>query len=127
MILEVEEIELDVCLAGHGSWFDAQELRLLFLAAELNLDLESELQSIASQRSKRRCPRCRRRLQQVSLRDGATVLDRCPRGHGLWFDPGELATLASESLAQDQASLRQVQEYLRKFFPAEMHQPGASS
>lgn len=126
-ILEVEEVELDVCISGHGSWFDAQELGLLFAAAELTIDLEAELLQVAGGRGKRRCPRCSRVMHEVTLADKGPVLDRCPRGHGLWLDPGELNALASAQLSREHPALRRVQDYLRKFFPAEALHPEGKS
>ena len=110
---------MDVCISGHGSWFDAQELGLLFAAADFSIDLESELLKVPGVRGKRRCPRCSRAMHEVSLAGGGPVLDRCPRGHGLWLDPGELQALASAHLNSERPALRRVQEYLRKFFPTE--------
>jgi len=43
--------------------------------------------------SKRRCPRCGKRLREFPLRSPSgkeVLLDRCPRGHGIWFDKGEI-------------------------------------
>jgi Zn-finger nucleic acid-binding protein len=119
VILEVEEVELDVCISGHGSWFDAQELGLLFAAAELPVDLEAELLQVPGVRGKRRCPRCSRAMHEIALAGGGPVLDRCPRGHGLWLDPGELQALAGTQLGSEHPALRRVQDYLRKFFPSE--------
>ncbi len=110
---------MDVCISGHGSWFDAQELGLLFAAAELTIDLEAELLQTPGKRGKRRCPRCSRFMHEVTLGGKGPVLDRCPRGHGLWLDPGELHALASAQLSPEHPALRRVQDYLRKFFPAE--------
>ena len=117
VILEVDEVELDLCVAGHGTWFDAQELGQLFEAAEVSLDLETELAAVPGATGRRRCPRCHRHLTEVNWKGEGPVLDRCPQGHGLWFDPGELHALARVSMAGDQLALRQVQEYLRNFFP----------
>ena len=45
-------------------------------------------------RSKRRCPRCRRKLSIATVgSEPAVEIDRCPLEHGLWFDAGELKTL----------------------------------
>lgn len=118
---------MDVCISGHGSWFDAQELGLLFAAAELTIDLEAELLQVAGGRGKRRCPRCSRVMHEVTLADKGPVLDRCPRGHGLWLDPGELNALASAQLSREHPALRRVQDYLRKFFPAEALHPEGKS
>ena len=117
VILEVDEIELDMCMNGHGLWFDAQELEQLFAAAEVPADLSTEWSDAATQVGKRRCPRCNRRLLQVDLQGQGPVLDRCPAGHGFWVDPGELGALAAARWADDRPALRQVQEYLRNFFP----------
>lgn len=121
VILEVDEVELDLCAAGHGTWFDAQELGQLFEAAEVTLELEAELKAVPGTTGRRRCPRCDRRLAEVDWNGQGPVLDRCPQGHGLWFDPGELHSLAGVSLADNQPALRQVQEYLRSFFPESPH------
>ncbi|MEW6251146.1 MAG: hypothetical protein AB1716_10900, partial [Planctomycetota bacterium] len=61
---------------------------------------------------RRRCPRCGRRLAVVHVRGGAETavrteapradgpraieLDKCPAGHGLWLDVGELGALVRE-------------------------------
>lgn len=117
-ILEVEDVELDVCISGHGSWFDAQELGLLFAAADAPFHFEQDLLQGTGVRGKRRCPRCSRVMHEVGLAGSGPVLDRCPNGHGLWLDPGELQALACAHLGTEHPALRRVQDYLRKFFPA---------
>jgi Zn-finger nucleic acid-binding protein len=45
--------------------------------------------------SERRCPMCGETLESYTTEVPARVsLDRCPNGHGLWFDDGELSALA---------------------------------
>ena len=45
----------------------------------------------SSNRSQRRCPRCGSRLQILFLENERPIeLDRCPLGHGLWLDKGEM-------------------------------------
>jgi Zn-finger nucleic acid-binding protein len=117
VIVESEGVELDLCAAGHGTWFDAQELGLLLTGAETGLqDLDSRLAALPDQGAARRCPRCRRRMRQVGLPDvDGPVLDRCPAGDGLWFDAGELrALLAAAGAAQD-AALAPLVAYLDGF------------
>ena len=37
------------------------------------------------------CPRCNKKLQAITVgTEPAVELDRCRRGHGLWFDAGEI-------------------------------------
>jgi Zn-finger nucleic acid-binding protein len=97
LIVEYHDVELDMCVEGCGTWFDADELRQLFEAAGapgLLHDLEERLEAlpVGTEGSVRRCPRCRGRMRHVRTpgASGDVILDRCRRGHGLWFDKGEL-------------------------------------
>lgn len=126
VILEVDEVELDLCVEGHGTWFDSQELSQLFARAQERGAIgeplpawELELERAEGERGKRRCPRCDRALHITHFPGGGPVLDRCPRGHGLWFDPGELHELAQAGLGDDEIALAQVRAYLKEVFPRE--------
>ena len=122
LIVEVEGVELDLCLGGCGTWFDGQELRQLFelTGAPAGLhDLEQRLEELprGEHGPVRRCPRCRGRMQHVRApgSDGGVILDRCRHGHGLWFDPGELEELLSVSLGERDDALSAVRDYLARF------------
>ena len=97
---ELEGIELDRCVACAGTWLDAGELETSIARAGLaqeRLDLALRAAG-TSQRAQRRCPRCRRKLRRVTLcgdKNGTVEIDRCPRGHGLWLDAGELRTVVT--------------------------------
>jgi Zn-finger nucleic acid-binding protein len=93
---ELEGVEIDRCLTCHGTWLDAGELeQIAELAAVPTGPLTSALQtSRPGPRTKRRCPRCRRKLNTVVVgTDPPVEIDRCPLEHGLWLDAGELKTL----------------------------------
>lgn len=125
--MECEQVELDLCRSGCGLWFDADELRQLFERAGAPvalLDLERRLAELPGSRGgpRRRCPRCRARLRPVAEdgRPDAVVLDRCPRGHGLWFDPGELERVLHGARPQGvddagRAAFERVREHLSRF------------
>lgn len=120
VIIEVAEIELDVCPAGHGMWFDADELRMLFMKAGapeglLSLDMRLErLKKVEGVR--RRCPRCKRKMWQVAAPGESehVILDACPDDHGLWFDHGELEEILRAHLGEGEA-LDKVRDYLGGF------------
>lgn len=117
LILEIEEVELDTCVDGHGLWFDDQELRQLFDLAGVPAgpaDLDARLERLPHQGARRRCPRCKARMEQVQAPGNADVviLDRCPRGHGLWFDAGELAALLAALLGPEDAAISRVRDFL---------------
>jgi Zn-finger nucleic acid-binding protein len=93
---ELEGVEIDRCLACHGTWLDAGELEQIAELADVPPGpLSAALEATGpGTRSKRRCPRCRRKLNTVTVgTDPAVEIDRCRLGHGLWFDAGELKTL----------------------------------
>ena len=92
IVLEIDGVEIDHCLACRGTWLDAGELELLLagaankdeLMASLSADVEGKEKSI-------RCPICRKRLQKIMYgADKKVRLDKCADNHGLWFDHGEL-------------------------------------
>jgi len=98
-VLEFERIELDYCPECKGVWLDAGELELLAQIADavpdkLQAALSGGAASGSSQGRKRRCPRCRKKLEEiVTAGEQPLTLDRCPAEHGIWFDQNELKTL----------------------------------
>jgi len=92
IILEVEQIEVDHCLACKGVWLDAGELELVLEGAENRDRIMATLADCKEGTDKKvRCPMCNRHLDKVSYGDDKKVqLDKCPDGHGLWFEHGEI-------------------------------------
>jgi Zn-finger nucleic acid-binding protein len=122
VIVEWQGVELDLCIDGHGVWFDDGELRQLFAAAGVTDELgalEARLATMprGAHGPRRRCPRCRRRMEHVAapVAPHPVVLDRCPRGHGLWFDDGELDAILATGFAGDDTGLARVRDFLGQF------------
>ena len=109
VVVEAKQVELDWCPDCGGVWFDEGEAELL-LGRKRPL---SELFTAPDETTDPvlKCPRCSERLTKVSL--GKTLLDKCPRGHGIWFDRGEITSLKEAS--EDEESKRIV-EYLIETF-----------
>ena len=100
LLLHFQGLEVDFCERCRGIWLDDGELEALLdphWNKAGNPLLEALRQSGAGAAGpKHLCPRCDRRLHEITLRrDGPTALtlDRCPRGHGIWFDADELQQL----------------------------------
>lgn len=91
IVIEYKDIELDVCSSCKGVWFDAEELELLLGSLQLPVEeLVRKLEGKSSEEA-RKCPACRKKMEKVLVGPGkGEVIDRCRRGHGLWFDGGEL-------------------------------------
>ena len=91
--LQLSGVEIDYCAACQGVWLDEGELELISgLAGVAPGVLTKALRETAGRpHDRRRCPRCRCRLQAIEAGAGDPIkLDRCPRGCGLWFDKDEL-------------------------------------
>jgi Zn-finger nucleic acid-binding protein len=92
--LELADVEIDHCLHCGGVWLDAGELEL-FLEdpARAKALLDSFLDDPdADKEAPRKCPICDRRMAKVVVGSSQPPvrIDECRRGHGLWFDRGEL-------------------------------------
>lgn len=108
IVVEFEGVEVDYCLTCHGTWLDAGELELITeLAGGEPGPLHRALHAAGRGRSgRRRCPRCRRKMRIIEAgQTPAVEADRCPAGHGLWLDAGELATLVKEFTGQEDAAV----------------------
>ncbi len=98
-LVHFKNIEVDVCPTCRGIWLDAGELEELLRQTGAGADdplLQFQKQpGVAAPKAGHLCPRCDERLREIRAGDSLT-LDRCPRGHGLWFDADELAQLLSQ-------------------------------
>ncbi len=132
VIVEFEGVEVDACRDGHGLWLDAQELGQLMRLAGRHEDVETLLGQLGVSAQDapgpdRRCPRCRRRLRPVQAPHACeqVILDRCPAGHGLWLDDGELeAFLGMPTLPS--AGSRVLRDFLGAYAPDKQRSSGAS-
>lgn len=119
IVVERQQVELDYCIICKGFWFDADELHILTEVLNLTLtlpDLE-KLHPIQVSEKKRACPRCDTKMDNVNLgRELRVVVDRCPNGHGLWFDRGELGTAVNENLEAALPDGKQLISFLGEFF-----------
>ena len=111
---ELENVEIDFCSGCGGVWLDAGELEsLLTDEAQSRHLLASFVAAGQSTEAGRQCPICRKAMEKVYAgpMDKAILLDRCPRGHGLWFDRGELKqVLESETLNQNSKVIQLLKE-----------------
>jgi uncharacterized protein len=99
-IINFKSVEVDYCERCHGVWLDAGELeRLMEIAGAHPSDpLERFRSHVVNEprTGKHLCPRCDRPLEELVIdesTDRTLTLDRCLRGHGLWFDVDELQDL----------------------------------
>jgi Zn-finger nucleic acid-binding protein len=98
--LELSEVEIDHCSGCDGIWLDAGELeRLLEDAGKAEKLIHSfKVQHHTAER-KRKCPICMKKMQKilVGTSQPELLIDKCPKGHGLWFDKGELPRIIEKA------------------------------
>lgn len=91
--LELADVEIDHCTTCGGIWLDAGELELLMGNSETARQLLNSFQiKTGAAELPRICPICDKKMQKILVGDsnGKLLLDKCGRGHGLWFDKAEL-------------------------------------
>ncbi|HNT27970.1 MAG TPA: zf-TFIIB domain-containing protein [bacterium] len=98
VVLELDRVEVDHCLVCGGLWLDAGELELLAGTPDKATALAilfRDLSDTAGETA-RPCPICgAKMMKQATATEPPLVIDRCPAGHGVWFDDGELHALFS--------------------------------
>ena len=110
VIVERSGIEMDYSPDCKGVWFDSGELELLLESMELDetgftTDELMALDEAKTNEKKRRCPICGTKMKKVIIGKTPEVLiDACPKGHGLWFDGGELGQVIRQLLDTEPAS-----------------------
>lgn len=92
----VDGIEIDVCLACKGVWFDNDELRQAKDLSEpdanwMDFDIWKHEDNFHVSAGKIKCPRCRKPLCALSYDETAIEVDVCPSCRGVWLDDAELA------------------------------------
>lgn len=117
LILDLDGVEIDRCDQCGGSWLDAGELALIIERGGSQPDRLNEALSraVETRPTDRRCPRCRRRLREIALgADPEIHVDRCPWGHGLWCDRGEMP-----AILEGFAAGSTITSFLANLYPAE--------
>ena len=99
-VLHFKSVEVDYCQRCRGIWLDAGELEQLMkvTGAHPSDPLRRFHNHVVDKprTGKHLCPRCDRPLEELVIEESperSVTLDRCPRGHGLWFDADELQEL----------------------------------
>ena len=99
-ILHFKDIEIDFCHHCRGLWLNAHELEALLEQTGANAHdplLKFQRQSgVQPSGRPHLCPRCDAPLHEIQVEHAGAMtltLDKCPRGHGLWFDANELQHL----------------------------------
>lgn len=102
IVVEYNKIELDYCTNCKGVWFDNMELDLMIKSLSLNEKsvISKKLlhyPEVHIDEKKRKCPICSKNMTKINVGDKQSIIiDRCGRGHGLWFDGGETAQLIKQ-------------------------------
>lgn len=114
--LELDEVEVDYCLGCSGIWLDAGELEMLLGDSnQAQTVLNSFKPDKNSDEKPRKCPICLKKMGKILVgpEKDCKLIDKCRKGHGLWFDKGELQdVIAMGSFDKE----RKVQKLLADIF-----------
>jgi uncharacterized protein len=110
IVVEYHDIELDYCTECRGVWFDSGELELLLKsnqAEEVDVFIGGIFSTTDANTTekKRKCPLCGKKMKKKDIgRQPPILIDTCEKGHGLWFDGGEIVRLAEQIRGDKKAS-----------------------
>ena len=111
IILEHEQVEIDYCPSCAGCWLDQGELELILDTSDKLYDLSTFK---SSPKSKRRCPRCRKKMHADFFPHTDIEVDICPHDGGIWLDSGELSAIAA--LEAQSSAAQKLKEYFKELF-----------
>ena len=119
--LELADVEIDYCTDCGGIWLDAGELELLLgdsKKAEHLLD--SFKINPHSTEKPRKCPICLKKMQKIIVgqSEPTLLIDKCPKGNGLWFDKGELQDIVNRAQLDKNSK---IQKLLADMFGSEQN------
>lgn len=120
-ILHFKDIEVDFCDRCRGLWLDAGEFEALLNRTGANAEDPllhfQQQQGVLPSGRPHLCPRCDEPLRELTVAPSSgdpLTLDRCPRGHGLWFDADELTQLLA--MSPPAVDARKTIDYLNELF-----------
>jgi len=111
IIIEYQQIELDYCLKCEGIWLDQGELEFVLKLPTSRIDL-SAVESFS--KSKRRCPRCRKRMVKGNFPNSTVEVDICRRDGGIWLDKGEILDIAKMQCPEQ--TFKNIQQFFTELF-----------
>jgi len=111
IVLELQEVEVDYCTDCGGIWLDAGELELLLGDPEKAERLLNSFRiDTHSAEKPRKCPICDKKMKKIIVGPSqpALLIDKCPRGDGLWFDKGELQDILNTAQLDKDSKIREL-------------------
>ena len=86
ILVHLQDIEIDYCKHCRGCWFDPGELHFI-----IGLERDIPAEHMGDRASRYHCPVCGEEMhEQVFLQPYNLLVDRCPAGHGVYLEQGEL-------------------------------------
>ena len=119
IVVERNEIELDFCHQCKGFWFDEGEINCLSELHGLDFSLPdlNHLPIVPKSQKTRPCPRCHKKMIKTCLDiESKLIIDRCPKGDGLWFDAGELSQTIQKFTKETNTGTEKMVSFLGEVF-----------
>ncbi len=95
IILELNQIDIDLCTNCGGIWLDSNELELILGEVKSNKPgSPTYIKSSKIKEKKIKCPLCLKKMNKIHRYPYESInLDMCPLGEGIWLNKGELEEL----------------------------------
>ena len=125
VVLDLDDVEIDYCVKCGSIWLDSGELELLLeSAAEKDAVIRSFAPGADTGEKTVKCPICAKKMEKTLC--AGVLIDKCPAGHGLWFDEGELhAIIEKTSLTKDNKVLNMLKDILKNKLKEQTNKEGS--
>jgi Zn-finger nucleic acid-binding protein len=114
VVLELQQVEVDHCMTCGGIWLDGGELELLLRGTHQARQFIGSFHREQGVEEKIcPCPICLKKMHKIHAGSGSepVIIDSCPKGHGLWFNKGELSeVLAKGNFDKEQKVIKLLSE-----------------
>lgn len=101
LLIEMNDVEADWCPGCNGIWLDEGELEIISKIESAESPIIKAIHNIGGSDGNRKCPRCGIFMKIRKVPTSPEIeLDICPKGHGVWFDNGELEKILRELSAE---------------------------
>lgn len=132
-----EGVAVDKCPSCFGIWLDDGEIVQIIKSKEVEISSDLVEKTITNAfkgipdkeiSQKKQCPKCSKNLKVLNYDySSGIIIDRCPEGHGIWLDNGEVEKVQAHREEWERKSVLKAKEWQKLVDKVEYSKPEKES